>query len=268
MTAATIGVAPLYRRRLAVTTKTISGTIGQIVTPILWVLVVAPALDTALGGFNPDIDYFTYLAVGQVTFLVPFTAMFSGINVIVDRQFGITRELLVAPIRRGVIPLSNALAVMTIALVQVGIILGLAVLRGAEFHTSISGIGWTVVGAALLNLAIYGVAEILALSIGRQETYGPLIPAVGVTPWFLSGALFPIPALPAVLEVLSRALPWTHAVAVLRHGLMHGTDPGLDDIWGFGSQTAMASLSVAYLAGFAAVTLTLAVRVFRRTTIA
>lgn len=266
--AATAGLGALYRRRLAVTTKTLSGIVGQIATPILWILVVAPALDTALGGFDPSIDYYTYVAVGQVAFLVPFTAMFNGLNVIVDKDYGITRELVVAPIARGAITIANALGVLTIALVQVALIVGLAVARGAEFHTSPSGVVWFLAAAALLTLTIYGVAEILALRIGRQEAYGPLIPAVGVTPWFLSGALFPITVLPAGIEQFALVSPWTHAVAVMRHGMMQGDDSGLEAIWYLGSETAMAALSVTVLALFATLTLSLAVRAFQRATTA
>lgn len=262
------GVGALYRRRLAVTTKTLSGTIGQVVTPILWILIVAPALDTALGGFDPTVDYYTYVAVGQVAFLVPFTAMFNGLNVIVDKDFGITRELVVAPIGRGAITIANALGVLTIALAQVGLILVLAMARGAEFHTSAVGIAWFVAAAALLTLTVYGVAEILALRVGRQEAYGPLIPAVGVTPWFVSGALFPITVLPAGIEQLAILSPWTHAVAVLRHGMMQDTDPGLAAIWHLESATVMAALSILVLTVFAAATLGLAVRAFGRATTA
>jgi ABC-2 type transport system permease protein len=260
------GLGPLYVRRLRVTTKTVSGVIGQFLTPVLWVLIVAPAMDTALGGFNPSIDYFTYVAVSQATFIVPFTAMFNGLNVIVDREYGVLRELLVAPVRRTLIPLANALGVLTIALAQVVVILGLAELRGAQFHTSPVGLLWLFASAALLTLAIYGLAEILALRIGRQEAYGPLIPAIGVTPYMLCGALFPISVLPTGIEWLTLLSPWTHALAVMRHGMMQGTDPGLADIWGLESETAMAALSLGVLALFAVAALALAVRVFRQTT--
>lgn len=263
---AATGLVPLYLRRLAVTGKTVSGVAGQIAAPILWILIVAPALNKALGSFNPSVDYYTYLAVGQATFLIPFVSMFNGINVIVDKQFGVMREFLVAPVHRATIPFANALAVLTLALVEVGIITGLAIARGADFHTSATGILWFLAGVSLLSLGTYGIAEILALSIGKQEAYGPLIPAVGVTPWFLSGALYPLSVLPLGVKYVSYLLPWTHAVALMRHGLMQGTDAGLGSIWGMRSQQAMAALSLAALAGFAAVTLTLALRVFRRET--
>jgi ABC-2 type transport system permease protein len=265
-TISTKGLLPLYRRRLAVSGKTVSGIVGWLVAPMLWILVVGPALDSALGSFDPSVDYYTYIAVGQATFLIPFVSIASGINVLVDRQFGVMREFLVAPVPRATIPLANALGVLTIALVQVTIVLALAIGRGADFHTSVAGVAWFVAAAVLLSLGTYGIAEILALTIRSQEGYGPLIAAVGVTPWFLSGAVYPLAVLPAGVKYLAYLLPWTHSVALMRHGLMRGTDPGLDSIWGMQSNTTMAALSVAALLVFAAATLTLAVKVFQRTT--
>ncbi len=61
---AALGTFTLYQRRLAVATKTASGIAGTMTPPILWVLIIAPALADALGGFNPRIDYYTYVAVG------------------------------------------------------------------------------------------------------------------------------------------------------------------------------------------------------------
>jgi len=260
------GLGTLYVRRLRVATKTVSGVIGQFLTPVLWVLVVAPALDTALGGFNPSIDYYTYVAVSQATFIVPFTAMFNGLNVIVDKDFGVMREMLAAPVRRPLIPLANALGVLTIALAQVVVILGLAEIRGAELHTSPTGLAWFFAAASLLTLGMYGIAEILALRISRQEAYGPLSPAIGATPYMRCGALFPISVLPAAIEYATKLSPWTHTLALMRHGMMQGSDSGLADIWHLHSEATMAALSLGVLAVFAATTLTLAVRVFQRTT--
>lgn len=262
------GIGTLYLRRIRVATKTLQDVIAQFLTPVLWILIVAPALDAALGTFDRDVDYYTYLAVGQAAFIVPFTAMFNGINVIVDKDYGILRELIAAPVRRPLIPLANALAVLTIAVAQVVIVLVLAALRGADF--SLAGLRplWFLGAVGLLAVGVYGIAETLALRIGRQEAYGPLIPAIGVTPWFLAGALFPISVLPAGIEQLTLVSPWTHAIAVMRYGMMGEARSGLEDIWSLGSSPAMAVLSMAVLAAFAALTLSVAVRAFRRTAVA
>jgi ABC-2 type transport system permease protein len=261
------GLFTLWVRRLRLTTKTASGIIGQLMTPVLWILVVGPALADSLGSFSPGVDYYTFIAVGQVAFLIPFTAMFAGINVIVDKEFGVTREMLVSPVHRSIITLANAAAVLTITFVQVAIIVGLGALRGADFATSTTRLPWFLIATALLCLTTYGLAETLALRIGRQEAYGPLIPAIGVTPYFLSGALYPLSVLPAGVQQVGLLLPWTHAVALMRYGLMDGTNPRLDDIWHLGSEPLMAVLSTLVLLVYAVLMLTLAVRTFRRTTL-
>jgi ABC-2 type transport system permease protein len=265
---AVLGTFTLYLRRLAVATKTASGIAGTMTPPVLWVLIIAPALADALGGFNPKIDYYTYVAVAQVALIVPFTSMFSGINVIVDKEFGILREFLVAPVFRASIPLANAFAVLTIASVQVALIIGLGTVRGAEFDTSVTGVLWFGAAVALLSLTTYAIAEVLALAVGRQEAFGPLIPAVGVTPWFLSGSLFPLNVLPPVIEQISLAFPWTHALALMRYGMMENTDSGLANIWHMDSELLMAGLSLGVLMLMAVGALALAIRVFNRKTMA
>jgi ABC-2 type transport system permease protein len=260
------GVAPIYLRRLRVATKTVPGLIGQLITPVLWVLVVAPALADALGNFNPGTDYYTYAAVSQIVLLVPFIAMFAGINVIVDKDFGILRDFLVAPIPRRTIPLANALGVLTISWVEVGIIIGLAAAYGAQLDTSPTRFGWLLGGVTLLSLGTYGLAEMLAYRVGRQEAYGPLIPAIGVTPFMLCGGIYPLAVLPTAIRWFAYLLPWTHAVALVRYALMGAADSGLDQIWGFGSAPVKAMLSLAVLAGFTMLAWFLALRAFRHAT--
>lgn len=260
------GFRVLVARRIRVTTKTVSGIVGQLMAPILWILVVGPALASSLGSFSPGVDYYTFIAVGQIAFLVPFAAMFNGINVIVDREFGVLREILVAPVRRSLIPLASAAAVLVITLVQVALVVVLGWARGADFDTSVTRLPWFVAASVLLCLTLYGVAETLALRINRQEAYGPLIPAIGVTPFFLSGGLYPLAVLPAGIEQAAYVLPWTHAVSLMRYGLMGGEASGLADIWHISNTPLAATLSTLVLAAMATGSLALASRVFVRAT--
>jgi hypothetical protein len=55
-------------------------------------------------------------------------------------------------------------------------------------------------------------------------------------------ALFPIDALPTFLMWFARILPITHALAIMRYGLL-GDSSGLHNIWGMSSATTMAALS-------------------------
>jgi ABC-2 type transport system permease protein len=266
MTAAFNGLPALYWRRLQLSLKGGSAMLGQLASPVLWVLVVGPALARALGQITPGADYYTYVAVGQIAFVIPFTAMFAGSTVIRDRLFGVMPELTVAPIRRFVYPLANAGAALTVAAAQTVLMLVLAEIRGARLDLSAGRFAWLVAGAALLCLALYGCAETLAHHLPRLEVYGPLIPAIGVTPFLVCGSYYPLSSLPGWVQAASKVLPWTHAVALIRYGTMGGGS-GLESIWHQTSQVEMALLSTAVLAAYAAFGLLLAVRSYRRTTI-
>ena len=263
----TAGLGALYRRRLAVALNNPIAITGQLLLPVLWVLVVGPALARAFGRFS-HVDYFTYIAVGQIVFIIPFSAMFAGLVVIQDRYAGILRELLVAPIRRGLIPIANTATVVTVAMGQLTLIVVLSLIRGADLHVAPGRLALALLAAALLSVATYGLAELLAYRITQPQIFGTLIPAIGATPYALCGAIYPLATLTPGVRQFAYLLPWTHAVAVLRYGLMGGTGSGLHAIWDLHSNVAMAFLSVGVLAAFAALALGLALRAFERATLA
>jgi ABC-2 type transport system permease protein len=244
---ATAGLGPLYRRRIAATAQQPVAILGQMLLPVLWVLVVGPALAAAFGGFSEGYDYFSYVCIGQIVFILPFSAMFAGLTAMFDRDWGILRELLVAPIRRSMIPTANTAAVLTIAAAQFALIMILAIARGATFSTTAPRLVVAVAAAGLLTAFVYGLAEVLVYTIKQPQVFGTLIPAIGATPYLLSGAIYPLTALPDGIRVVAWALPWTHCVAVLRYALLGDAASGLQDVWPFHSATAMVAGSMAFL---------------------
>src|SRR5262249_2357137 len=155
----------------------------------------------------------TFVAIATVTLLVPLNAMFTGISVIADRDHGGLRELLAAPLPRWLVPAGNVLATLTVTALQVAVLVGAAVLRGAKLHTSAGGVLWFAVAVALLAAAVAGIAEVLAFRLRSQEEYVGIIPSVAIVPWFFAGSLFPISVLPEGLTYVAKALPPTHALA-------------------------------------------------------
>ena len=59
-------------------------------------------------------------------------------------------------------------------------------------------------------------------------------------------------------------LPLTHALALMRYGLLDRNATGLHDIWGMSNTTVMATLSLAVVAAYAAMFAAIALRTFRR----
>jgi ABC-2 type transport system permease protein len=256
-------LATLAKRRFQLTARTPRELVVPLLTPIMFALVIAPALKTAL---HTGASYESFVAIGTVGLLIPLNTMFSGLGVIVDRISGAQRELLTAPIPRGLLVIGNLLVALAITALQVGVLIAIAVARGIHFQATAGGIAWFIGTAVLFTIGMYGMAEILANRVPRQEEYIARVPAIAILPWFLAGALFPIGALPIVLRWVTKFLPLTHTLAVLRYGL-RGDPSGLAAIWHMNSPGTMAGLSVAVVAAFALLLTAASIRVFSRSAV-
>jgi ABC-2 type transport system permease protein len=262
--ATTAALIPLALRRVALTARNPRQIAVPLLTPILFAVVIAPALTTALGGLHTRLDYTAYVSIGTVGLLVPLTAVFAGLSVIVDRDSGAQRELLAAPIPRSLLVVGNLVVALVLAALQVAVLVAVAAVRGADFHVSATGLLWFAAAAVGFGIFMYAVAETLASRIPDQEEYIAATPVVAILPWFFAGALFPITALPGALTAFAKLLPLTHAMALMRYGLVDQRGTGLHDIWGMSSTTGEAWLSLAVVALFAAGFIVLAVRAFTR----
>lgn len=260
-------VATLAKRRFALTARTPREIVVPLMTPVLFALVIAPALRDTLGATHNGIDYMSFVALATVGLLIPLNTMFAGLSVIVDRVGGAQRELLAAPIRRALLVAGNLVVVLAITALQLTVLIVLAAVRGAQFHITAGGMAWFVGVALLFTIGMYGIAEALASRIARQEEFIGATPAVAIVPWFFAGSLFPISVLPGFLDGFAKVLPLTHALAVVRYGLLGTRASGLHDIWGMTDATAMAALSLGVVALFAVLGTVLAVRSFARSAV-
>ena len=215
----------LASRRAALTARNPRQIAVPMLTPILFALVIAPALKAALGGLHTNIDYTAFVAIGTVGLLVPLATVFAGLSVLVDRDSGAQRELLAAPIPRPLLVLGNLLVVLGLCTLQVVVVIAAAALRGADFHIRATGVAWFVAAAVLFVVLMYAIAETLAARIHQQEEYIAATPAIAILPWFFAGALFPIGALPGALTAFAKVLPLTHAMALMRYGFADPREP-------------------------------------------
>ena len=263
---ALVAFVTLARRRLALSAHTPREILVPLLTPILFADVIAPALAKSTGTVR-GIDYLSFVAVGTIGLLVPLSCILGGIGVIVDRESGAQRDLLAAPVPRSLMVFGNMSVAVAVSALQVVALIVAAVLRGATFHAAASGIAWAAAATLATAVAMHGAAEVLAARIPRQEEYVGAAPPVALLPWFFAGSFFPIRSLPAGLAAFAKVLPLTHALALMRYGLVDSRGTGLHDIWGLTNVTAMAILSLAVVVGFALAMAGLAVRVFTRTAV-
>jgi len=260
--------ATLAERRVALSAHTPREVLAPLVTPLLFALVIAPALARMIPAAGPGgADYSTFVIVGTVGLLIPLTCTFAGIGVIVDRASGARRELLAAPISRSLIVFGNMAVAVAISLLQVAALIVAGWARGSHFHVTAAGAGWFTGAVLIFTVFMYAVAEIMANRIPTQEEYVGLTPVVAILPWFLAGSLFPIAALPGWLASVARVLPTTHTLALLRYGVLSHGGAGLHDIWGMSNAAAEAALSLLVLAGWAVLMTAVSIQVFKRSAV-
>ena len=164
-------------------------------------------------------NYITFLAPGIISMSILFTSIFSGIEIIWDKQFGFLKETLVAPVSRFNIMLGRTLGGATVALFQGVIILIVTFFIG--FRPEISGVIIAFVFMFLMALMFTAFGTAIASRLDDMQSF-PLIMNFIVMPlFFLSGSLFPIEGLPKIFGYLVKLNPLTYAIDGIRGALIN-----------------------------------------------
>ncbi len=171
-------------------------------------------------------DYIQYLGPGITMMSVMFTAIFSGIDLIWDRQFGFLKETMVAPVPRWQIMLGKALGGATVASFQGLIVFVLTLIVGFRFESFLM---LPVAAFFVFLVALLFTSVGIAIAARIEDFQGAqLIMNFLVMPlFFFSGALFPLQGLPAVMDVVVRINPLTYGVDGLRGALIDATTFGI-----------------------------------------
>src|SRR5260370_8960435 len=90
--------------------------------PFVWLVFAGAGFAAVFAGRN-EIDYRVYMAPGLLGMVVMFGSLLSALSTVTDREAGVLRMMLVAPIRRGAVALGKALAATLLGTAQA---LGLA----------------------------------------------------------------------------------------------------------------------------------------------
>jgi len=191
--------------------------VTSLLTPIIWLAVFGMGLMRSVN-IAPGIDYLTFLAPGIICQTILFSAFFSGVSVLYDRQFGFMQEILVAPVSRLVIVVGTVLGGAAIAFLQGIIALFLAIVFGAHF-TSLAGVAAALGIMLLVSLAFMAMGVALASGLKEMASFQRLGRVSTMPMWFLSGAVFAINTAPSWLVAIAVWNPLTYGVDALRASL-------------------------------------------------
>lgn len=188
--------------------------IGSLSQPVLFLIALGfgfgPIFQKAGGG-----NYIEFLAPGIITMSILFTAIFSGMEVIYDKQFGFLKETLVAPVSRWSIMLGRTLGGATVAVAQGIIVFIISVLIGfSPVNIFLAPIA--LIYMILVAILFTAVGTAIASQLEDMQAFPLIINFLIMPLFFLSGALFPLGSLPKAIQVITSINPLSYGVDGIR----------------------------------------------------
>jgi len=242
--------------------------ISGLAQPLLLLFVLGSGLSGLTRSATGGVDFRTFLFPGIVATSTLFTAIFAGISIVWDREFGFLREMLVAPVPRSAILVGKCLGGGTIATGQALILVALAGLVGVPYNPVMIIALLALLFLTALAMTAFGL--MISVRIKKFQAVMPIVQLVLTPMMFLSGSLFPLAGLPVWLAVLTRVNPLTYAVEPMRHAVFERLamppavlarlDPGIT----WGSFVVPIWLDVLVIAILGSIMLAIAAIQFRR----
>lgn len=214
----------------------ILGMLGQ---PLMYLLIVGNGLAATfrLPDQPPGFSYMEFMYPGIIGMSVLFTAIFSAISIVWDREFGFLKEVLVAPVPRWAVAIGKALGGSTIAMFQGSILLLFAPLVGVQLSLPLIIKLLGVLFLIAFSLTSLGIT--IASRMETMEGFQMMMNFIVMPLFFLSGAMFPLQGVPPWMEKLMRLDPLTYGVDALRN-IMYAGSPARELLIQFPLSTDMA----------------------------
>jgi ABC-2 type transport system permease protein len=214
-----LAIYGLWYRDLLRFRRSRSRVIGAFLTPLLIFAFFGFGFrGVQFSGVPDSVSYIEYLVPGILGFTMLFSASFTGLAVLSDREVGFLKEILVAPVPRTSVVFGRVLGGATTALLQTGLILAGTVALG--FRPRLLGVPLAAVFLLLIAVTFIGFGLALAAQFSDTQGYNLLVNFTLFPLAFLSGAFYPLSNLPPVVQYLGYFNPLTYGIDGLRGALV------------------------------------------------
>jgi ABC-2 type transport system permease protein len=197
--------------------------VGVIASPLIFWLVLgsgfAHSFQSSNSGPNTGSSghYLGYFFPGSIAMIVLFTAIFSMMSLIQDRNEGFLLSVLAAPVSRSAIVLGKVLGGATLAAIQGIVFLVFAPFVGV--HLTPASIALSALIVVLISFELTALGFAIAWPMDSTQAFHAIVNIILLPLWMLSGALFPASGASGWLRFCMRLNPLSYGVDALRNTL-------------------------------------------------
>ncbi len=206
--------------------------LSGVVRPLLWLVVFGAGFQNVFGvsiipPYTTYITYQVYMVPGLIGIVLLFNGMLSSLAMVYDREMGIMRLLLTAPLPRWTLLMCKMFAGAALSMIQAYTFLAVCILFGVTFEWW----SWITVAPAILAgaLMLGATGLLLSVYVKQMENFAGAMNFVIFPMFFISSALFPLWKLResgAEYVWFAAAInPFTYAVELIRHALYGMFEP-------------------------------------------
>jgi ABC-2 type transport system permease protein len=236
-----LAIYALWERDLRRFVRARSRLVGTFVTPLFLVAFLGFGFQGVRFASVPEeVTYLEYLVPGILGFVTLFSASFSGLAVLSDREVGFLKEILVAPVPRTSVVLGRIAGGATTGLLQSALVLCGTLLVGFR-PVSLSGLLLAALFLVGLSTAFIGFGLALAAGFRDTQGYSLVVNFVLFPLAFLSGAFYPLSNLPAAIRWVGYLNPLTYGIDGLRRALV-GSGAATYPLWVDAAAVALAGI--------------------------
>ena len=240
----------IWKRELIRFLRSKSRVIGSLALPFFMLAILGTGLNSVMSGLsNMRGGYLGFITPGILSMVLLTGSILSGVQVIMDRQFGFLKETLVAPVKRTSIVIGKALGGATTAVIQGVLMLFIALIFGSKMN--LANLPLVILLMCLVSFTLVSLGIAIASLMEDMHGFQLIINFLIMPMFFLSGALFPLDSAPKIVQYASFIDPLTYAVEAFRFFMI-------------GSSTMNIFVSVGVLATFAVLTTFSAAYLFNR----
>jgi ABC-2 type transport system permease protein len=218
-------IAALTRRDLLRFSRDRSQILGAVGRPAIWMLLFATGLHHAFtGSIDARLGYKQFAYSGCVAMTILFGGMFQGVTVVWDREFGMLRAVLVAPVSSTAIVVGKTLAGTSVTLIQGIVAAAFAPLVGVSL--GLTEMARLACAMGLMALAVTALGTTVGSRMRTFEGFAVISNFVVLPLYFLSGGVFPAAGLPPFMRAVVMVNPITYGVDLMRAAIGQPHDFG------------------------------------------